>query len=69
MQRDEMQKRRRDVMVACPFILPGHLLLAVVGFCHMTALLPRHERGETPAQCRSLHFYYIGRGLSPIEFD
>ena len=33
MQRDEMQKRRRDVMVACPFILPGHLLLGVVGFC------------------------------------
>ena len=31
MQRDEMQKRRRDVMVACPFILPGHLLLGVVG--------------------------------------
>ena len=30
MQRDEMQKRRRDVMVACPFILPGHLLLGVV---------------------------------------
>ena len=46
MQRDEMQKRRRDVMVACPFILPGHLLLGVVGFCDMTALLPRHERGE-----------------------
>ena len=44
MQRDEMQKIRRDVMVACPFILPGHLL--VVGFCDMTALLPRHERGE-----------------------
>ena len=33
-------------MVACPFILPGHLLLGVVGFCDMTALLPRHERGE-----------------------
>ena len=47
MQRDEMQKKRRDVMVACPFILPGHLLLGVVGFCDMTALLPRHERGET----------------------
>ena len=46
MQRDEMQKRRRDVMVASPFILPGHLLLGVVGFCYMTALLPRHERGE-----------------------
>ena len=30
-------------MVACPFILPGHLLLGVVGFCDMTALLPRHE--------------------------
>ena len=41
-----MQKRRRDVMVACLFILPGHLLLGVVGFCDMTALLPRHERGE-----------------------
>ena len=41
MQRDEMQKRRRDVMVACPFILLG-----VVGFCDMTTLLPRHERGE-----------------------
>ena len=41
-----MQKRRRDVMVACPFILPGHLLLGVVGFCDMTTLLPRHERGE-----------------------
>ena len=63
MQRDEMQKRRRDVMVACPFILPGHLLLAVVGFRDMTALLPRHERGETPVQRRPLHFYYIGRGL------
>ena len=46
MQRDEMQKRQSDVMVACPFILPGHLLLGVVGFCDMTALLPRHERGE-----------------------
>ena len=55
MQRDEMQKRRRDVMVACPFILPGHLLLGVVGFCDMTALLPCHERGETPVQCRPLH--------------
>ena len=63
MQRDEMQKRRRDVMVACPFILPGHLLLAVVGFCDMTALLPRHKRGETPVQRRPLHLYYIGRGL------
>ena len=41
-----MQKRWRDVMVACPFILPGHLLLGVVGFCDMTVLLPRHERGE-----------------------
>ena len=46
MQRDEMQKRRRDVMVACLFILPGPLLLGVVGFCDMTALLPLHERGE-----------------------
>ena len=35
-------------MVACPFILPGYLLLAVVGFGDMTALLLRHERGETP---------------------
>ena len=50
-------------MVACPFILPGHLLLAVVGFSDMTALLPRHERGETPVQRRPLHLYYIGRGL------
>ena len=58
-----MQKRRRDVMVACPFILPGHLLLAVVGFCDMTNLQPRHERGETPVQRRPLHLYYIGRGL------
>ena len=63
MQRDEMQKRRRDVMVAYPFILPGHLLLGVVGFGDMTALLPRHERGETPVQRRPLHLYYIGRGL------
>ena len=63
MQRDEMQKRRRDVMVACPFILPGHLLLGVVGFCDMTALLPRHERGGTPVQRRPLHLHYIGRGL------
>ena len=55
MQRDEMQKRRRDVMVACPFILPGHLLLGVVGFCDMTALLPRHEQGETPVQRHPLH--------------
>ena len=55
MQRDEMQKRRRDVMVACPFILPGHLLLGVVGFCDMTTLLQRHERGETPVQCRPIH--------------
>ena len=37
------KKGRRDVMVACPFILPGHLLLGVVGFCDMTALLPCHE--------------------------
>ena len=63
MQRDEVQKRQRDVMVACPFILLGHLLLAVVGFCDMTALLPCHDRGETPVQCRPLHLYYIGRGL------
>ena len=63
MQRDEMQKRRRDVMVACLFILTGHLLLGVVGFCDMMALLPRHKRGETPVQCRPLHLYYIGRGL------
>ena len=46
MQRDEMQKRRRDVMVACPSILPGHLLLELVGFCDMMALLSRHKRGE-----------------------
>ena len=46
MQRDEMQKIRRDVMVACSFILPGHLLLGVVGFCDMTALLPHHHLGE-----------------------
>ena len=39
-------------MVACPFILPGHLLLRVVGFSDMKALLPRHERGETPVQHR-----------------
>ena len=65
MQRDEMQKRRRDVMVACPFILPFHLLLAVVGFCDMKALLPHHERGEseTPVQRRPLQLYYIGHGL------
>ena len=63
MQRDEMQKRRRDVMVGCPFILPGHLLLAVVVFCDMTALLPRHEWGETLVQRRPLHLYYIRRGL------
>ena len=65
MQRDEMQKRRRDVMVACPFILPGHLLLGVVGFCDMTTLLLRHERGERfdSLQRRPLHLYYIGRGL------
>ena len=63
MQRDEMQKRRRDVMVVCPFILPGQLLLGVVGFCDMTASLPRHERGETRVQRRPLHLYYIGRGL------
>ena len=48
-------KRWRDVMVACPFILPGHLLLGVVGFFDMTALLPRHERGESPVQRRPLH--------------
>ena len=52
-------------MVACPFILPGHLLLGAVGLCDMTALLSRHERGETPVHW----YYYIGRGLSPIEFD
>ena len=61
-------------MVVCPFILPGHLLLGVVGFCDMMTLLSRHERGETPVQRRPLHqysvvVYYIGRGLSPIEFD
>ena len=55
MQRDEMQKGRRDVMVAYPFILPGHLLLGVVGFCDITALLPHHERGETPVQRCPLH--------------
>ena len=55
MQRDEMQKTRRDVMVACPFILLGHLLLGVVVFCDMKALLTRHEQGETPVQHRPLH--------------
>jgi hypothetical protein len=55
MQKDEMQKRQRDVMVACSFILPGHLLLGVVGFCDMTALLLHHEQGETPMQRRPLH--------------
>ena len=50
-------------MVACPFILPGHLLLVVVRFCDMTALLPRHEQGETPMQRCPLHLYYIVRGL------
>ena len=55
MQRDEMQKRRMDVMVACPFILLGHLLLGVVGFCDMTALLPHLERGETLVRRRPLH--------------
>ena len=50
-------------MVACPFILPGHLLLAVVGFCDMTALLSHHKWSETPVQRRPLHLYYIGRGL------
>ena len=49
-------------MVACPFILLGHLLLGVVGFCDMTALLPRHERGETPMQRRPLDMCYISRG-------
>ena len=63
MQRDEMQKIWWDVMVACPFILPGHLLLAVVRFCDMTALLSRHERGETAVERRPLHLYYIGHGL------
>ena len=55
MQRDEVQKIWRDVMVACPFILLGHLLLGVVGFCDMTALLQRHELGETPVQRRLVH--------------
>ena len=32
-------------MVACPFILSGHLLLGVVGFCDMTVLLLCHARG------------------------
>ena len=50
-------------MVACPFILPGHLLLSVVGFFDMTALLSRHKRGEAPVQRRPLHLYCIGRGL------
>ena len=54
-ERRNAKKRQRDVMVACPFILPGHLLLGVVGFCDMMALLQRHERGETPMQCRPLH--------------
>ena len=55
MQRDEMQKRRRGVMVACSFILSGHLLLRVVGFGDKTALLLRHEQGETPVQRLPLH--------------
>ena len=65
MQRDEMQKIWRDVMVACLFILSGHLLLVVVGFCDTTVVLPRHERGEseTPVQRRPLQLYYIGHGL------
>ena len=52
-------------MVACTFILPGHLLLGVGGFCDMTTLLLRHERGERfdSLQRRPLHLYYIGRGL------
>ena len=34
-------------MVACPFILPGHLL--VVGFCDMTALLLRDSHAMPPS--------------------
>ena len=34
-------------MVACSFVLPGHLL--VVGFCDMTALLPQDSRAAPPS--------------------
>jgi hypothetical protein len=56
------------MMVAYPFILPGHLLLGVVGFCDMTALQPRHERVETPLQRRPLYSYFCPGLLAPLVF-
>ena len=67
MQRDEMQKRRRDVMVACPFILPGHLLLGVVGFCDMTALLPRDSRAAPPSTLVLHRSWFISPPLNLTE--
>ena len=60
-----MQKRRRDVMVACPFILPGHLL--VVGFCDMTALLPRDLRAAPPSTLVLHRSWFISPPLNLTE--
>ena len=65
MQRDEMQKRRRDVMVACPFILPGHLL--VVGFYDMTALLARDSRAMPPSTLVLHRSWFISPPLNLTE--
>ena len=62
-----MQKRRRDVMVACLFILPGHLLLGVVGFCDMTALLPRDSRVAHPSTLVLHRSWFISPPLNLTE--
>ena len=52
-------------MVACPFILPGHLL--VVGFCDMTALLPRDSRAVLPSTLVLHRSWFISPPLNLTE--
>ena len=52
-------------MVACPFILLGHLL--VVGFCDMTALLPRDSRAAPPSTLVLHRSWFISPPLNLTE--
>ena len=52
-------------MVACPFILPGHLL--VVRFCDMTILLPRDSRAALPSILVLHRSWFISPPLNLTE--
>ena len=53
-------------MVACAFILPGHLL--VVGFCDMIALLPRDLRAVPPSTLVLHRSWFISPPLNLTEY-